>query len=307
MIVTERKGSIRLLFTIYGSTLPRIWPRLLGIAVVAEVVVLLKERAGLFHSALSVQPFSIMGIALGIFLGFRNNTCYDRWWEGRILWGRITNDARNLARLILSLNRKDGKTDERAAEEVRTLIAWVHALRMRLRRKAQYEELRPLLPAHVHAALPSSTNPPLRILAHLSERLREDYDAQRFAPHHHVAMEAAISELVHHQGGCERILSTPIPISYSVLLHRLVALYCFALPFALVGSLGHVTTFVSVAIAYAFIGIDAVGDELEDPFGEDPNDLPLLAISQTIEANLRELLGEGDVPLPTPDDRGRLR
>ncbi len=136
MIVTERKGSIRLLFTIYGSTLPRIWPRLLGIAVVAEVVVLLKERAGLFHSALSVQPFSIMGIALGIFLGFRNNTCYDRWWEGRMLWGRITNDARNLARLILSLNRKDGKTDERAAEEVRTLIAWVHALRMRLRRKA---------------------------------------------------------------------------------------------------------------------------------------------------------------------------
>src|SRR5690606_34444063 len=86
MIVTERTGWLRLLFTVYGSTLPRTWPRLLFIAAVAEIVVLLNERLGLFDTALSVQPFSIMGIALGIFLGFRNNTCYDRWWEGRILW-----------------------------------------------------------------------------------------------------------------------------------------------------------------------------------------------------------------------------
>lgn len=306
MIVAERTGWLRLLFTLYGSTLPRTWPRLLFIAVVAEGVVLLKEHSGLFHSALSVQPFSIMGIALGIFLGFRNNTCYDRWWEGRILWGQITNNTRNLARLLASSNQGEHGPDERAAIQTRAVIAWVHALRHRLRGQARPEELEPLLPREVFDSLGTSTNPPMRIMSFLSTELREDYDAGRFAPNHHIALEEMITELMNNQGGCERIMSTPIPISYSVLLHRLVALYCFGLPFALVGSLGHVTTIVSVAIAYAFIGIDAVGDELEDPFGEDPNDLPLLAISQTIEANLLEILGETSAPLPSPDARGRL-
>jgi ion channel-forming bestrophin family protein len=305
MIVTERKGWFRLVFTIYGSTLPRIWPKLVAIAVLAEGVVLLKEHSGLFHDALSVQPFSIMGIALGIFLGFRNNTCYDRWWEGRILWGQITNNARNLGRLILASNH--GEPDARSKVQIRAVIAWVHALRQRLRRQIRHEELESLLPGDVHASLDHSTNPPMRIMSFLSDELRKDYAAGKFAPNHHVALEELMTALINHQGGCERILSTPIPISYSVLLHRLVALYCFGLPFALVGSLGHVTTIVSVAIAYAFIGIDAVGDELEDPFGEDPNDLPLLAISQTIEANLRELMGESDTVLPSPDSRGRLR
>jgi ion channel-forming bestrophin family protein len=306
MIVAERTGWIRLLFTVYGSTLPRIWPRLLGLAIVAEGVVLLKEHSGLFHSALSVQPFSIMGIALGIFLGFRNNTCYDRWWEGRILWGQVTNNTRNLSRMILAFNRGESGPDERGAVQIRALVAWVHALRQRLRRQPRPEELEHLLPKDVLDSLVHSTNPPMRILSFVSDALREDYDTGRFAPNHHVAMEEMITQLINHQGGCERILSTPIPISYSVLLHRLVALYCFGLPFALVGSLGHVTTIVSVAIAYAFIGIDAVGVELEDPFGEDPNDLPLLAISQTIEANLRELIGESHRALPAPDARGQL-
>lgn len=303
MIVAERKGWLRLLFTLHGSTLPHIWPLLVVLAIVAEGVVLLREHSGLFHSALSVQPFSIMGIALGIFLGFRNNTCYDRWWEGRVLWGRITNDTRNLARLLQAYVGND----ERRATLTLALVAWVHALRQRLRKQSRPEELELLLPPEVFASLAGSTNPPLRIVSFVSEELRHDFEAGSFAPNHHVAMEETISALVDHQGGCERIMTTPIPISYSVLLHRLVALYCFGLPFALVGSLGHVTTIVSVAIAYAFLGIDAVGDELEDPFGEDLNDLPLLAMSQTIEANLREIMGEKGAPLPSPDARGRLR
>jgi ion channel-forming bestrophin family protein len=109
------------------------------------------------------------------------------------------------------------------------------------------------------------------------------------------------------QGGCERIRATPIPWSYTVLMHTIVAAYCFALPFGLVATTKLLTPVVVVLIAYAFLGLDAVGDELEQPFGREENDLPLDAISSTIELNLRQLLGETDLPeLAEPDAGGIL-
>src|SRR5690606_37389193 len=104
------------------------------------------------------------------------------------------------------------------------------------------------------------------------------------------------------QGGCERIKNTPIPWSYTVLMHSIVAVYCFALPFGLVQTTKLLTPIVVALIAYAFLGLDAVGDELEEPFGHDYNDLPLTALSRTIEVNLLQQLGETELPpLLTPD------
>jgi putative membrane protein len=108
--------------------------------------------------------------------------------------------------------------------------------------------------------------------------------------------ENLISDLVDVQGGCERIRATPIPWSYTVLMHTIVAVYCFALPFGLVATTKLLTPIVVALIAYAFLGLDAVGDELEQPFGREDNDLPLDAIARMIEVNLRQLLGENDLP-----------
>jgi putative membrane protein len=106
------------------------------------------------------------------------------------------------------------------------------------------------------------------------------------------------------QGGCERIKGTPIPWSYTVLTHSIVAAYCFALPFGLIATTKLATPLVVALIAYAFLGLDAVGDELEEPFGADENDLPLDMLTRTIEVNLRQALGESSLPpmlKPGPD------
>jgi putative membrane protein len=263
---------------------------------------------------LSTVPFTLISLALGVFLGFRNNTSYDRFWEGRKLWGRLVNDARSFARMTLHVIHAEAttaaqldhtQTAELQRDLVYRVIAYVHALRMHLRN--ELEDLSPLaklLPREELAALPAQRNIPLAILQSLSAKIAQ---ARRFAVLHHRdthLFENMISDLCDVQGGCERIKNTPIPWSYTVLMHSIVAVYCFALPFGLISTTKLATPLVVALIAYAFLGLDAVGDELEEPFGSDYNDLPLSTLSRMIEVNLRQQLGETDLPpllVPGPD------
>jgi putative membrane protein len=112
------------------------------------------------------------------------------------------------------------------------------------------------------------------------------------------SIDATLSALSGAGASCERIRSTPIPFSYTLLLHRTAYLYCFLLPFGLVDSIGFMTPFVVAIVAYTFFGLDALGDEIEEPFGTDANDLPLDAICRTLEINLRESLGDTNIPKP---------
>src|SRR5262245_51452097 len=124
-------------------------------------------------------------------------------------------------------------------------------------------------------------------------------------PFHVTILEASLTALTDIQGACERIKNTPIPYSYTVLMHRIVAVYCVLLPFGLMDAVKWATPFVVLAISYCFFGLDAIGDEIEQPFGMDINDLPLKSISRTIERNLRERLGE-KLPPPVAAKRGIL-
>jgi putative membrane protein len=108
--------------------------------------------------------------------------------------------------------------------------------------------------------------------------------------------EASLSELTNIQGACERIKNTPIPFAYTVFIHRIVAAYCLFLPLGVVGDIHYMTPLVVLLISYAFFGLDELGDEIEDPFGTDLNDLPLAALSRAIEINLRQLIEEKEVP-----------
>jgi putative membrane protein len=111
-------------------------------------------------------------------------------------------------------------------------------------------------------------------------------------------MDSTFASMEHVVAGCERIRSTPIPFSYMLLLHRTAYLYCFLLPFGLVDTVGLATPFVVGLVSYTFFGLDALGDEIEEPFGTQPNDLPLSALSRIIEIGVREALGEADLPGP---------
>jgi putative membrane protein len=303
MIVTQKRSWLRLIFKYKGSELPGTKYRILGVMLVAIGVTILEELHD-WHPNLTKEPFALIGVALGIFLGFRNNASYDRWWEGRKLWGAAVNTTRTFARQILTLIGPQPRGVAIDPEELRTfqhelvrrVIAWAHALRLALREEGELGELAPFLDAAEIERLGHESNKPFAITQGTAERIRAAWSRGWIDTMHVTLLEQSMTALTDIQGGCERIKLTPIPFSYTTLIHRITAVYCYALPFGLVDVTKLYTPVVCVLIAYAFFGLDVVGDEIEMPFGKDPNDLPLRAIARTIEINLRQRIGETDLP-----------
>lgn len=320
MIIVEKPTWWRVLFKWRGTALKRVWPRVAfvtGVACVITAVDLYWAEVP-FHNDLTPTPFGLIAVALGIFLGFRNNTSYDRFWEGRKLWGAMVNTSRTLTRQVLTLvgplpeegaaretrtseaRRDDDELREFHREMVHRVAAYVHAVRMHLRDEDPHAELLRLLPEAEVRALEGESNRPIAILQTLADRVRDAWARGWIHSMHVSLLDQSITSMCDIQGGCERIKSTPIPFSYTALIHRIVALYCFALPFGLVLTTKELTPVVVAIISYAFFGLDSVGDEIEDPFGVDPNDLPLTSISTMIEINVRQRIGDEDLPERVP-------
>ncbi|MBX3214489.1 MAG: bestrophin [Labilithrix sp.] len=296
-----------------GFALPHIWLRTVIVTAISIAVTVIYEEVPQLHYSLTPTPFTLVGLPLGIFLGFRNNTAYDRFWEGRKLWGALVNTSRSLTRQILTLiepqpDAEDSpeRADAIAAFETRfvhLVIAYVHALRHHLRDTSPFETLAFIIGEDETARFRGQENVPYAMLQRMGELLVEARRKRWIHAFHVPVLEGSLTSLTDIQGACERIKSTPIPYSYTVLMHRIVAIYCTLLPFGLMDTIRWATPFVVLAISYCFLGLDAIGDELEQPFGMDINDLPLKGISRTIERNLRERLGE-KIPPPVSAERG---
>lgn len=309
MMVQEKRYSwLRLLFRYRGTALSRMRGRFVFTTVLAIIVTVIDLKVGYFHADLTTIPFTLMGLALGIFLGFRNNTSYDRFWEARKLWGSLVNTSRSLTRQILTLVMDSSAPASAEAvtesaeilsfrrEMVHRLVAYVHSLKHHLRDQDRVDDLGPMITAAEIQSLRSEVNRPVAILQRMGDRFRDAYRRGWVHPQHVPVLEQSLVNLTDIQGGCERIKSTPIPLSYTSLIHQIVGIYCIALPFGLVKSVGAFTPIVVTIVAYAFYGLDAIGDEIENPFGTDDNDLPLSALSTMIEVNLRQRLGETNLP-----------
>jgi len=255
----------------------------------------------LFHwkVTLTSAPFSLMGVALAIFLGFRINASYDRYWEARKLSGQVLVSARNLARQALTLDRSGGA--EQSRPFVLGLIAFAVTMRNGLRARPAADALAGLLPAEVLARIPAARSAPNLVLLWLGGWLRKRREAGMLEPVLAQQMETSLDELGAALGGCERIANTPLPFTYSVILHRSSYLYCMLLPFGLVDSIGWMTPLVVAFVSYTFFALEALSDEIEEPFGMMANDLALDAIVANIDANLREMLGEVPPPALRPD------
>lgn len=298
MIVRPRPPWVRLLFVRRGSLLRRIASQLLFVVVLAGAVVLAHGELFDWKVTLTSAPFSLMGVALAIFLGFRINTSYDRYWEARKLWGGVLIGARNLARQALTLS---GGDSAQARPFVLGLIAFATAMRNELRRRPAADELDGLLPAEQLGRLRGARSAPNLILLWLGGWLRARRDAGELTPMLAQHMEGALDRLAAELGGCERIANTPLPFTYTVILHRSSYLYCMLLPFGLVDSIGWMTPLVVAFVAYTFFALEALSDEIEEPFGTMANDLALDAIVAGIDASLREMLGELPRPAPRPN------
>jgi ion channel-forming bestrophin family protein len=302
MIVRPRPSPLQLLFAWRGTILPRVLPQVLGVAALSCCVVWAFQRGGLEMPHASPPAMSLLGIALSIFLGFRNSACYDRWWEARKMWGTLLVELRALSRDAIAL-LDDGSgelpaTGQRAARQlIHRNIAFAYTLAAHLRGQDATPELTRLLEEPELARVLASAHRPGALLREHSLELARLLREGRLSDFGWKALSERVHALSGVLAACERIRFTPLPFSYTVLLHRTAYLFCLLLPFGLADSVGWLTPVVAALVAYTFFGLDRLGDELEEPFGQDPNDLPLLALARTAERNLSETLGE---PLPEP-------
>ena len=211
--------------------------------------------------------------------------------------------SRSLARQLQSLTtladpaRFDDDADPRTAM-IRRTIAHAHALRHQLRSSDARADVAPWLSEAELAGFEASRLGSDWLVRRNGQELGAMVRAGRIDPRLAAEVDATLTALTAIASGCERIRGTPVPFAYTLLLHRTASLYCYLLPFGLVDTIGAMTPFVVAIVAYTFFGLDAVGDEIEEPFGLAVHHLPLTTLCRTIEINLREALGEANLPEP---------
>lgn len=292
MIVRPRYHWFRLLFIWRGSVVPRILSRLLLVLVISLLASWSAPWWVSRHaeSSLNIYIFTLLGVSLAIFLGFRNSASYERFWEARKLWGALLIAGRELAGKSLAV----APTAKHTPQLIDGICAFIYALKGHLRQDDVSQHLQRLLPAQQWQRVRDAGNQPALIAAWLQTLLADMRRGDHINDWQWQRLDRNLDTLVEAQGGCERISNTPIPFTYRVLLNRTVTIYCMLLPIGLASSIGWLTPLIAVFVAYTFLALDTLGDELEEPFGKEGNDLPLAAMSHNIEASLREIQG---VPL----------
>ncbi|MEA5506372.1 bestrophin family ion channel [Halotia wernerae UHCC 0503] len=288
-MTVEKKRWFQIALQLKGSVISAIYKRVIGCGLVGVFVSILYD----FNLSVS-QPILgsvIPSIVLGLLLVFRTSIAYERFWEGRKCWGSIVNTVRNLARQIwVSIDEISAEDREGKIATLHLLIAFAVATKLHLRGELVTNELAELIPNSKYRKLKNMNNPPLEVAFWIGDYLQQQYNHNCLNSYQLTAMQELLNNLVDNLGSCERILKTPIPLAYAIHLKQLLLLYCCLLPFQVVESLGWWTGLIVALISFTLFGIEAIGLEIENPFGYDANDLPLDAICHTMKRNVDDLI-----------------
>lgn len=271
----------------YSAIIQALLRRVLWVGLYATLVV--SAELYLFPVVHTVDKefFSFLGILLSLLLAFRTNTAYDRFYEGRRLWGQLTNDCRNLAGLLHARLPADDQAHRQYFAKL--LANFPVALDGHLRNKIKYHKLEDPTPGFVDE-LRTTDHVPSRIAAVLQEGYEQLLANGLILPTHLLTIQRHHAGLLDAAGGCERIRATPIPYSYSFFIKLFIGAFVLVMPFNLLDSYGYFTVPVTMFGAYALLGVEMIGDEIEDPFGKDSNDLPLTQMATRIRMNIHEIL-----------------
>lgn len=303
MIVRDKPNVFQLFFIMRGSIVPRILPQLVFVTSLGAAVAIAHSFYPELFPEQTLAPFALLGMALSLFLGFRNNAFYDRWWEARKQWGQLIVDSRSLARQATSyIDTKTEGGPQAQRRLVNLTIAFSQALRHRLRGTDPSNDIERYLEPGDTEQLQQTSNVPNALLQMVGKKLGGCRHKMLLSDWLVQSIDERMTSMAKVQAACERIKSTPLPFAYMLLVQRTAYFYCLTLPFGLVASQGFATPLFCAIVAYTFFGLDALSEELEDPFGVATNDLPLSALSRTIEIDLLEILGDGDIPEPIEPD-----
>ena len=225
---------------------------------------------------------STLGFVISLLLAYRINSAYDRWWEGRKLWGALVNNSRNLA-IKLSVILKE----EKDLSYFRKLIPSYASM---LNKHLKDEETSMLLFDDVDLVINHHKHRPNQIAKMMFQKINSLYEAHKISGDQLIILNAEIQSFTDICGACERIKNTPIPYSYSTFIKKFIFLFILTLPFAYVFTLGYYVIPVISFIFYVLASIEIISEEIEEPFGNDPNDLPIEKISQNIKKHIEEIL-----------------
>jgi ion channel-forming bestrophin family protein len=230
---------------------------------------------------------SLLGIVLGLFLVFRTNSAYDRWWEGRRIWGGLVNSTRNLA---LKLNAYLTKGDFENREWFAKMIPnFIYASKEHLRKGVLFSELEPV-DEHFTEAVKGTKHRPNKIAAMLYERTNELYRKKIIEGDHLINLDKELKDFIDLLGASERIKNTPIPYSYTMYIKKFIFIYIITLPFGFISTFGYFTIATVLLVSFVLLSVELIAEEIEDPFGKDINDLPTDDLAGKIRENIREIL-----------------
>lgn len=274
-----------------ADTFRRLWPWLLLVGAFSYAVGFIElRRMGLDDDHLVKNlpvMHSLLGFAISMLLVFRTNTAYDRWWEGRKLWGQLVNASRNLAVKVDALVPDDAPARGFFA---RLIPRFAHELRLHLQR----EKTRLELDSVPHPEIPDfdrSKHVPMQVAGLMTARAQRLLKEGAITGEQLLALDRELAQLLEICGACERIKNTPIPYSYSSFIKKFIVIYVLTLPFGFAFTLGWIAVPVVMFIFYVLASLELIAEEIEDPFGTDTNDLPMDRIAATIQGNVEEVLG----------------
>jgi len=260
-----------------------------------------------------LPSITVFGTIMSLFLAFKTNESYNRWWEARILWGSMVNYSRSFARQVLNLITLDTGINLKNREELTVLqqnlihrhLGYINALRLSLRSQSNWEELKPFLDENERLEIIEHANVSTQLIQKQAQTLKNIFQGNS-NDFRYMQIDSTLNEFYNIQGGCERINTTVFPRIYSFMTTLFTWLFAISLIFSLYDDLNWEILTMRVMVAFVFLTLEKISRSLKDPFENDISDTPMTAICRTIEIDLREMLGEKDVPPPVEPVKGIL-
>ena len=286
MINYNPKSWIKLIFSLNKSDTIRIlWKQLIFISLLATLIIMLLHLLTKAHQdQLSdytkelTAIYSLIGFVMSLLLLFRTNGAYDRWWEGRKLWGAIVNDCRSgFLKITTRISNEEDKK-----EFARLFSLYIYNAKNNLRANKnnlvfqKYED-------------PSKDNSPVQVMKLIHIKLRELEKQGELSQGDLIQIDVNLNGLIASLGGCQRIKNTPIPFSYSIFIKKFIFIYVITLPIVFF-HFDYWAVLITTFVFYALVSMEVLAEEIEDPFGTDANDLPLDQICQTIKQDLNNII-----------------
>ena len=267
MINYNPKHWLSFIFSFHKSDTARMmWKELIYICLLSSGIAFIEINyfPGATYLKNLTTVYSLLGFVISLLLVFRTNTAYDRWWEGRKMWGSIVNDTRNLSLKLQALHL----TEQQKELFLKLIIAFPIAVKDHLRNKSKA---------------------PLDLQTELRKAVESLFQQKLICAEQWASLQRDLDGLVNSLGACERIKNTPIPFSYSLFIKKFIFIYVVTMPLAFVPLFGYFSSFISTFVFYALVSMELLAEEIEDPFGIDTNDLPAEQICQTIESDCRDI------------------